>query len=53
MDIDDLWLMCFGFFLTLTMNNELEQVKNTDVLSVQVAFDWPPVFLFTVTVLQK
>lgn len=53
MDINDLLLMCFGFFLTLTMNNESVKVKNTDVLSVQMAFDWPPVFLSTITVLQK
>lgn len=53
MDINDLLLMCFGSFLTLTMINESVKVKNTDVLSVHVAFDWLPVFLSTITVLQK
>lgn len=53
MDIDDLLLMCFRFFLTLTMNNESLKVKNTEVLSVQVAFDWPPVFLSTIRTFQK
>lgn len=51
MDTDDLLLMCFGLFLTSTMNNESVKVRNTNVLSVQVAFDWPPAFLATITTL--
>lgn len=43
----------FGFFLTLTMNNESVKVKSADVLSVQVAFGWPPVFLSTIKALQE